>query len=197
MTITLNREDCIKDYLLFNSQGDLVRDADAAAIEYKEHGFPYELCVHGTSEYSSGRVYWEVALKQKNVPLKKSWLIGVAKASYTRSKEKSHFTPLNGFWFLCSDPDHGLYVNTEPEISLPVNTTPELVGVLLDFTKKELAFYNATDGVCLFSMRIDSLNNFPVVPLFNPGIGDNSPLKIINPEVKTLNEPDGNASTCK
>lgn len=163
-----------------------MRDANKAADKYKGCGFPYELCVHGRDKFHSRRAYWEVELKQANVPPKKSWLIGVAKASYTISDKKSDLTASNGFWFLCSDPENGLHVNTIPEISVQVNKTLECVGVLLDCDKGELTFFNITDGACLITMRA----NFPedIVPLFNPGMGDKAPLKIINPQVYTQNK---------
>ncbi|TSL54337.1 Butyrophilin subfamily 1 member A1 [Bagarius yarrelli] len=184
--IKLDMSKCKKDYLAFNPDADAVRDTDEAAEKYSPDGFPYELCVSGRNTFSSGRVYWEVELKKPNVPPKKSWLVGVAKASYTISDKKSDLTPFNGFWFLCSDPKNGLHVNTEPEFSPILNKTVECVGVLLDFERNELSFYSATDGVHLFTMII----KFPeeVVPLFNPGLGDKAPLQIINPKVKTSNE---------
>lgn len=192
VTITLDEDSSKKDDLKFNKQSNLVRDADEAANKYKGHGFPYNLCVRGKETFSSGRAYWEVGLKQARVPPKKSWLIGVAKASCTISDKNSDFTPSNGFWFLCSEPENGLYINTEPKISLQLDTALECVGVLLDFDNSKLSFYDATDKVHLLTMR----PNFggSVVPLFNPGIGDKSPLQIINPQVKTQNEPGGSAS---
>ncbi|KAK3507333.1 hypothetical protein QTP70_014464 [Hemibagrus guttatus] len=189
VAITLDKENCNED-LIFNNEGNVVRDK--AADEYKGPGFPYELCVRGRESFHSGRVYWEVGLIQANVPPKKSWLIGVAKASYIISDKEDHFTPENGFWFLCSDPKIGLHANTKPEISLLVDTTLECVGVLLNFDKSELSFYNATDGVHLLTMRINFEGE--VVPLFNPGVGDKAPLRIKNPQVKTQNEAGGNAS---
>ncbi|KAB5518360.1 hypothetical protein PHYPO_G00164870 [Pangasianodon hypophthalmus] len=42
VTITFDMETCNKEYLRFNSQGDVVRDN--AADKYKGLGFPYELC---------------------------------------------------------------------------------------------------------------------------------------------------------
>lgn len=191
VAITLNKEKCQKDCLQFSPDGTVVRDADDAADKYERHGFPYELCVQGSESFHSGRVYWEVVLKVPNVPPKKSWLIGVAKASFTISDKKSHFTPSNGFWFLCSDPENGLRVNTEPEISLWLNTS-ECIGVLLDLDKNELSFYNATDGVLLVKMRINFQGE--VVPLFNPGIGDKAPLRIKDLQVKTQNEAGGSTS---
>ncbi|KAK3523483.1 hypothetical protein QTP86_033982 [Hemibagrus guttatus] len=101
VAITLDKENCNED-LIFNNEGNVVRDK--AADEYKGPGFPYELCVRGRESFHSGRVYWEVGLIQANVPPKKSWLIGVAKASYIISDKEDHFTPENGFWFLCSAP---------------------------------------------------------------------------------------------
>ncbi|KAI5088008.1 butyrophilin subfamily 2 member A2-like isoform X1, partial [Silurus meridionalis] len=178
LNIILDKESCKKEFLSFNKQDDAVRDNDEAAKIYKGFGFPYELCVHGRNKFSSGRAYWEVGLKQTNVPCKKSWLIGVAKASYTISNNKEDFSPGKGFWFLCSDPENGLHVNTEPEIVLPKNITPESIGVLLDFSKSELSFYNVTDSAHIFTMKIKRNSQEELVPLFNPGIGDKAPLKI-------------------
>lgn len=179
----LDKDNCKKDNLIFNMEGDLVRDRDEAANKYKGHGFPYNLCVRGKETFSSGRAYWEVGLKKENVEPKKSWLIGVAKASSIIRDKMSDFTPSNGFWFLCSDPENGLHVNTEPEISLLVDTAPERVGVLLDYDNSKLSFYIGTDKVHLLTMKINFKD--AVVPLFNPGIGDKSPLQIIKPQVKT------------
>lgn len=194
VTITLDKENCNKDYLRFTPQGNAVRDAEEAANKYEGHGFPYELCVRGRDVFRSGRSYWEVGLKITNVPPKKSWLIGVAKDSNRTSDKKSDFTPSNGFWFLCSDPVKGLCVNTEPEISLPENTTPECIGVLLDFDNSKLSFYNVHPNDCahLFTMFIDFQGG--IVPLFNPGIGEIAPLKIIDLQDKIQNEPGGSAS---
>ncbi|KAI5607346.1 butyrophilin subfamily 2 member A2-like isoform X2, partial [Silurus asotus] len=178
VNIILDKESCKKEFLSFNKQNDAVRDNDEAANIYKGSGFPYELCVHGRNKFSSGRAYWEVGLKQTNVPCKKSWLIGVAKASYTISNNKEDFSPGKGFWFLCSDPENGLHVNTEPEIVLPENITPESIGVLLDFSKSELSFYNVTESAHIFTMKIKRNSQEELVPLFNPGIGDKAPLKI-------------------
>lgn len=176
----------MKDCLHFSLLGDVVRDTEKAATKYSGQGFPYELCVHGKDQYSTGRVYWEVGLKLDHVQAKRYWLIGVAKAPYAKPKKKSGYTPSNGFWFLCSDPEKGLFINTVPDIAIKVNTPLERVGVLLDFDKKKLAFYNAVDGVRLYTIRNNFKNN-AIVPLFNPGIGDNSPLKLINPQ----SVPDG------
>ncbi|XP_060773088.1 butyrophilin subfamily 1 member A1-like isoform X2 [Neoarius graeffei] len=187
VVIMLDKDNCKKDDLIFNMEGDLVRDRDEASNKYKGHGFPYNLCVHGKETFSSGRAYWEVGLKKENVEPKKSWLIGVAKTSSIIRDKMSDFdfTPSNGFWFLRSDPENGLHVNTEPELSLLVDTAPERVGVLLDYDNSKLSFYIGTDKVHLLTMKINFKD--AVVPLFNPGIGDKSPLQIIKPQVK--NEP--------
>lgn len=190
-TITLDQENCKKESLHFNLHGDAVRDKVVDANKYEER-FPYDLCVCGKEKFCSGRAYWEVGLKPEMVLPKKSWLIGVAKAQCTISEEKAHYTHSNGFYFLYSDSENCVCVNTVPEMSLLLNRPLERVGVLLDFDKKELAFYNATDGVCLTTMK----TNFHgyLVPLFNPGIGDDAPLKIINPQAQTQNEAGSRAS---
>ncbi|XP_062865231.1 butyrophilin subfamily 1 member A1-like [Trichomycterus rosablanca] len=169
--ITLDQNKVHENVVLHN---DMIRDEDPEKIT--STGFPYELCVSGKDPIKEGRAYWEVGLAAPNIPVKKSWLIGVAKASYELGNDPKHFTVLNGFWFLRSDPQNGLSVNTTPKTFLPVKA-PESVGVLLDYDKGELSFYNAKENVRLCTIKTDFPKN-GVVPLFNPGRGDKAPLKI-------------------
>lgn len=190
MTITLDQENCKKGDLHFTTQGDAVRDKVMDAEKY-EKCFPYDLCVCGKEKFCSGRAYWEVGLKPAKVPPKKSWLIGVAKAQCIISDEKGDYTHSKGFHFLYSDSENCVRVNTVPEMSFLLNTPLERVGVLLDFDRRELAFYNATDGVCLATMKTNFHGD--IVPLFNPGIGDEAPLKIMNPQAQTQNQAGSSA----
>ncbi|XP_039506268.1 butyrophilin subfamily 1 member A1-like isoform X2 [Pimephales promelas] len=157
-----------------------VRDAE----EYKHtgEGFPYELCAVGAQRYKSGRRYWEVELAREHTPTKNYWLIGVTKHGNVRVKDRSAVTPSNGYWFLCSDGPNGFYISSDPKcdpsVSLSLTPRPERLGVLLDYGKGQLSFYNVKERKHVLTMKI----RFPgaVSPLFNPGVGDQSPLIILD-----------------
>uniref|UniRef100_A0A3B4E8I6 B30.2/SPRY domain-containing protein n=1 Tax=Pygocentrus nattereri TaxID=42514 RepID=A0A3B4E8I6_PYGNA len=175
VNITLNSSNVYPDVFI-NSNRNVVRDRASAAENNKGPGFPYYLSVCGINSFTSGCAYWEVKLTAPSTKPKKSWLIGVTKASHYLNNDKNDLTPSKGFWFLCSDEETGIHINTEPEISLPVNPSLEVVGVFLDYEKGELSFYNAKKDVHLFTMKTKFQGE--IVPFFNPGIGDKAPLTI-------------------
>ncbi|XP_039506273.1 butyrophilin subfamily 2 member A2-like isoform X7 [Pimephales promelas] len=151
--------------------------------EYKHtgEGFPYELYAYGAQTFTSGRHYWEVELARANKPPKNYWLIGVAKHENFRVKDKS-FTPSNGFWFLCSDGPNGFYISSDPKcdplITLSLTPRPERLGVLLDYGEGQLSFYNVKERKHVLTMNTRFTG--AVAPLFNPGVGDQSSLMILD-----------------
>ncbi|KAI7790739.1 putative butyrophilin subfamily 2 member A2-like [Triplophysa rosa] len=163
---------------------DLKISADLKAvrdpISYQRRGdkFPYELCVYAAKKFSIGQHYWEVELGQKETTPKNCWLIGVAKVGNYWSADKSGLSPSNGFWFVCSDGPKGFYTNTEPPVTLSLAPRPQRVGVLLEYDAGQLSFYDVTEGKHL--LTISSTFSGTVVPLFNPGVGDTSPLRIVD-----------------
>ncbi|XDV19574.1 hypothetical protein PO909_025021 [Leuciscus waleckii] len=140
---------------------------DAPGYNHTGEGFPYELCASGAQRFTSGRHYWEVDLAREYYPPKNYWLIGVAK----------HGT-FNGYWFLCLDGPNGVFTNSDPPVTLPLTARPEQLGVLLDYDHGQLSFYNVKERKHLLTMS--SRFTGSVVPLFNPGVGDPSPLIILD-----------------
>ncbi|XP_052458861.1 butyrophilin subfamily 1 member A1-like isoform X4 [Carassius gibelio] len=173
--ITIDRE---------HSHPGLIVSRDCKMVMYRPEykptgeGFPYELCAFGAQRFTSGRHYWEVELAQINRPTKNFWIIGVLKHGNFRSKDRSALTPSAGFWFLCSDGPHGFYTNTDPPVKLSLTPRPERLGVLLDYDHGQLSFYNVTERKHL--LTISSRFSGSVVPLFNPGVGDKSPITILD-----------------
>ncbi|XP_073715727.1 butyrophilin subfamily 1 member A1 isoform X2 [Misgurnus anguillicaudatus] len=158
-----------------------VRDSDS--YQPKESGvFPYELCVCGDQAFNDGQHYWEVELQLNNVNPKDYWLIGLMKQGNYDLPDKSALTPSNGFWFLCSDGPNGFHTSTETSITLSFSPKPQRLGVLLDYDKGQLSFYDITEYKHLLTMNTKFSGS--VVPLFNPGVGDISSLKILD-----LSEP--------
>ncbi|XP_050970493.1 butyrophilin-like protein 8 [Labeo rohita] len=148
--------------------------------EYKHtgEGFPYELCAFGAQRFTSGRHYWEVELAQKNTPPKNYWLIGVVKEGTFTSRDRSALTPSSGYWFLCSDGPNGFHTNTDQSVTFSLTPRPERLGVLLDYDEGQLSFYNIKESKHL--LTISTTFSGSVVPLFNPGVGDESMLRILD-----------------
>ncbi|XP_037334751.2 butyrophilin subfamily 1 member A1-like [Pungitius pungitius] len=166
----------IKDSLVRDGEGPFP-DGDAVTCL---------TAVTGTPGFSSGKHYWEVSLRQNDaVPLKKSWWVGVTSRADTPLK--SDFPPTtSGYWFLSSSPD-GLRFNTEPRALLPFSSTLRTIGVSLDHDRGELSFYNVEDG-CLISSLTTTFKG-DIFPLFNPGKGDQSAMKVLQRE-EPREEPD-------
>ncbi|XP_067303803.1 butyrophilin-like protein 8 [Pseudorasbora parva] len=151
---------------------------DSPEYNHTRKGFPYELYASGAQTFTSGRHYWEVSLVQEKTPPKDFWMIGVAKHTNFHLKDRSAFTPSNGFWFLCSDGPKGFHTNTDPPVKLSLTPRPERLGVLLDYDDGQLSFYNVKERKHLLTMS--SRFTGSVAPLFNPGVGDQSQIKIID-----------------
>ncbi|XP_056316823.1 butyrophilin subfamily 2 member A2-like [Danio aesculapii] len=173
--ISIDRESLSPD-LKISSDCKTVRDSPD--YHSTAEGFPYQLCAFGAQQFTSGRHYWEVQLAAPPKPPKISWLIGVVKHGSFRSKDRSALTPSRGFWFLCSDGDNGFYTNTDPPITLSISPRPERLGVLLDYDAGLLSFYSVKESKHLLTMRTRFSGS--IVPLFNPGVSDESPLKIVD-----------------
>ncbi|XDV19572.1 hypothetical protein PO909_025019, partial [Leuciscus waleckii] len=162
---------------------DLYISKDRKKVRHKKEynhtgeGFPYKLYAFGAQKFASGRRYWEVALAREDTPPKNYWLIGVVKDGNFCSKDKS-LTQSNGYWFLCSDGPNGFYISSDPPVTLSLTPRPEQLGVLLDYGAGQLSFYNVKERKHLLTMS--SRFTGPVAPLFNPGVGDQSSLKILD-----------------
>ncbi|XP_058637489.1 butyrophilin subfamily 2 member A1-like isoform X1 [Onychostoma macrolepis] len=173
--ISIDRERSHPD-LTVSKDCKIVRDGPE--YNHTGEGFPYELCAFGAQRFTSGRHYWEVDLARDNTPPKHYWLIGVVKEGSSASKHRSAVTASAGFWFLCSDGPNGFHSNTDQSIILSLNPRPERLGVLLDYDDGQLSFYNVTERK--HHLTISSRFSGSVVPLFNPGVGDESPLTILD-----------------
>ncbi|XP_067256979.1 butyrophilin subfamily 1 member A1-like [Chanodichthys erythropterus] len=151
---------------------------DSSDYNHTGEGFPYQLCAFGDQRFTSGRHYWEVSLAQENTDPKNYWLIGVVKHGNFTVKDRSALTPSNGFWFLCSDGPNGFYTSSDPPVKLSLTPRPERLGVLFDYDDGQLSFYNVKEKKHLLTMSTRFTGS--VVPLFNPGVGDQSTLKILD-----------------
>ncbi|KTF81725.1 hypothetical protein cypCar_00031286 [Cyprinus carpio] len=173
--ITIDREHSHPD-LMVTKDCKILRESN----DYHHTGeeFPFELCAFGAQRFSSGRHYWEVDLVHSPNPPKDFWIIGVVKHGNFTTRDRPSLTPSRGYWFLRSDGPRGFYTNTDPPVKLSLTPRPERLGVLLDYDHGQLSFYNVTENKHL--LTISSRFSGSVVPLFNPGAGDKSPITILD-----------------
>ncbi|TRY98154.1 hypothetical protein DNTS_033087 [Danionella cerebrum] len=119
--------------------------------------------VLATAQYSSGKHYWEVDVRDKGV-----WYLGVT-TEYSNRKGFVNLSPSAGYWSLCLQ--DRLYANEE-DSRVPVAdfwNSPR-VGVFLDFDRGHVTFFDAVT-----MKRIYNFNTYfdePVSPFFSPGKND-------------------------
>ncbi|XP_075896552.1 butyrophilin subfamily 2 member A1-like isoform X2 [Nelusetta ayraudi] len=131
----------------------------------------------GATGFTSGQHYWEVSMKDPGAEVKKSWWLGVTRKTTIPQWDNLDPSVSNGFWFLSSSSKHFQF-NTEPHELLPKPTRPETIGVYLDCGTGELSFYNVEEKSLIGSLTVD--NGGELYPLFNPGLGDQSSMRLIH-----------------
>ena len=110
--------------------------------------------VLGKQSFSSGRIYYEVQVKEKT-----DWDLGVVKESINR---KSSFSS----WALHLRFENNYRVG-DSEISISLKTKPEKVGVFVDYEEGLVSFYDVDTASLIYSFT-DCNFNERLYPLFNP-----------------------------
>ncbi|KAF7646386.1 hypothetical protein LDENG_00188420 [Lucifuga dentata] len=131
--------------------------------------------IKGTPGFSSGKHYWEVALFKEEIGLKESWWVGVTNANVSFQEQDVLSTESDGYWFLSSDREEGLKLNTA--VSLPGHSRPQVLGVFVNYDSGELSFYNVGDNKLIASLAVKFTGE--IFPFFNPGKGDKGPMMIL------------------
>lgn len=119
----------------------------------------YVFCSQG---FQSGQHYWEV-----NVGQKTNWVLGVA-SCHVKRKAVENLAPQNGYWALRKAPGNQFYALSSPPVHLAPNQSPMKIGVLLDYEKSKVGFYNAENMVKLCSVAGDF--QAMLHPFFCPGL---------------------------
>ncbi|XP_070253652.1 butyrophilin subfamily 3 member A3-like isoform X2 [Myotis yumanensis] len=100
--------------------------------------------VLGHESFTSGRHFWEVEVGDRKV-----WQIGVCRVDMDVTFVK--VAPQNGFWTIARLKVHDFQAQTDPWSKLTIVKPPKRVGVFLDYESGEVLFYDAIDGLHIFT----------------------------------------------
>ncbi|XP_014388867.1 PREDICTED: butyrophilin subfamily 3 member A3 [Myotis brandtii] len=106
--------------------------------------FQDRFCVLGRECFTSGRHFWEVEVGDRKV-----WQIGVCRVDMEVKLVK--IAPQNGFWTIARLEVHDFQAQTDPWSKLTIVKPPKRVGVFLDYESGEVLFYDAIDGLHIFT----------------------------------------------
>nr|XP_023695268.1 butyrophilin subfamily 1 member A1-like isoform X3 [Paramormyrops kingsleyae] len=120
------------------------------------------------------RSYWCVDVEGKEY-----WVLGVAADTSSR-KGQLELSPSNGFWVIRVSNGRSVKVMTEEvevRTDIPI---PTKVGIYLDYEEKEVSFYNAVDGLCIYTFKIGQGSDRTARPLFSPWSNDSDKISVLS-----------------
>lgn len=138
--------------------------------------FTSALAALGKQGFSSGRHYWEVCVTEL-----RCYHIGMASESAPR-KRISTFTPSKGFWTMALNKEGQYRALDKRPVVLPVSRNPQTLGILLDYSRGQISFYDAGTRSHLYSFVGETFTN-RIYPFINYCLDDNSaPIMTVTPE---------------
>ncbi|TDH06088.1 hypothetical protein EPR50_G00130100 [Perca flavescens] len=155
--------------------------AEAQNVPDNPGRFDVVLAVLGTTGYSTGRHYWEVSVAGKLC-----YHLGMASESAPR-KGTMKFSPANGYWTLVMNKQGQLRAIDRKPFNIPIQTQPLTLGILLDYKKGQISFYDAgvrshmysfvgqrfTDKIYPFvNFCVEDLEGLTPIELLSPGLVD-------------------------
>ncbi|XP_049325248.1 nucleoprotein TPR-like isoform X8 [Astyanax mexicanus] len=124
--------------LLLTSKGKAVKASEFARfVPDNPERFNAALAALGKKGYDSGKPYWEV-----DVDIRACFVVGVAKKSANR-KGSLAYGPKNGYWVIVRRKDGQYHALNDKSTPLKLPVKPTVIGVLLDFNKGNVVFFNA------------------------------------------------------
>ncbi|XP_071347705.1 putative leucine-rich repeat-containing protein DDB_G0290503 [Trachinotus anak] len=99
--------------------------------------FDVVLAVLGKTGFSTGRNYWEVSVAGKQC-----YHLGMASESAPR-KGSVTFNPRKGFWTIVRNKQGEYRAVDRTPVAIKVTTQPITLGILLDYKKGQISFYDA------------------------------------------------------
>ncbi|XP_048867499.1 putative leucine-rich repeat-containing protein DDB_G0290503 [Brienomyrus brachyistius] len=138
--------------------------------------FDVIMAVLGKQGFASGRHYWEIHVGQRSC-----YGVGVALGSAQRQGSVS-LNPNNGYWGIIKNRRDQVFAMATPRVPLNLRTLPHSVGVLLDYKKGQLSFYNSDTRSHIYTFTGNAFNGklFPFILSCEDGAEDDGPI-ILSP----------------
>ena len=164
--------------LLLSNDGKQVNHGDVEKnLSNNPKRFSTSLWVLGKKSVSSGRIYYEVQVREKT-----KWELGVVRESINR-KENIKLSPQNGNWTLWLRNGNEYRALADPSVRLSLASRPQKVGVFVDYEEGLVSFYDVDTAALIFSFTGCCFTE-KLFPYFCPGLnecGENSAPLIISP----------------
>ncbi|XP_027877315.1 CAP-Gly domain-containing linker protein 1 [Xiphophorus couchianus] len=155
--------------VFFSDNTEVSTTDDALQSQDNPSRFDVVLGVLGSTGFSRGRHYWEVSVAEK-----RCYHIGMVSESAKRRGSLS-FRPANGFWTIILNKQGELKAIDRTSVTLQVERLPITLGILLDYKKGQVSFYDAGARSHLYSFsgqeftdRIYPFLNYCVEDVENP-----------------------------
>lgn len=139
--------------------------------------FDVVLAALGSTGYSTGRQYWEVSVAGKLC-----YHLGMASESSQRKGAMS-FSPTNGFWTIVLTKQGQYRAIDRRSINIPILTQPLTLGILLDYKKGEISFYDSGARSHMYSFRGQRFTDkiYPFINFCVEDDGGQTPIVLLSP----------------
>nr|XP_019956964.1 PREDICTED: putative leucine-rich repeat-containing protein DDB_G0290503 [Paralichthys olivaceus] len=139
--------------------------------------FDVVLATLGKTGFSSKRNYWEVSVTENSC-----YHLGMASESAPR-RGSVKFSPSNGFWTIVRNKQGQYRAIDKRPVILPVQSQPLTLGILLDYNKGQISFYDANARSHIYSFQRQRFTD-KVHPFINFCVEDTerrAPIVLITP----------------
>ncbi|KAK2821959.1 hypothetical protein Q5P01_022024 [Channa striata] len=139
--------------------------------------FDVDLAVLATTGFSSGKPYWEVSVAGKLC-----YHLGMTSESAQR-KGSISYNPTNGYWTLILNRQGQFKAVDSRTVNIQVQVQPLTLGVLLDYKKGQISFYDAGSRSHIYSFVGQRFKD-KLYPFFNFCVEDAenaTPIVLITP----------------
>ncbi|XP_035856032.1 E3 ubiquitin-protein ligase TRIM21-like isoform X1 [Sander lucioperca] len=182
--------DTAHSQLILSDDGKQVNDGDVRKnLPDNPERFSYRTCVLGKQSFSSGRLYFEVQVKEKT-----KWTLGVARESINRKGDLT-LSHEDGYWTIWLRNGNEYKASAVPSVlflfstldelgvRLSLKSRPQKVGVFVDYEEGLVSFYDVDAAALIYSFTGCSFTEklFPFFHTGNNEGGKNSAPLIISP----------------
>lgn len=135
------------------------------------------LAVLGKTGFSSGRHYWEVSVAEKPC-----YHVGMASKS-ARRRGYAIVNPSTGFWTIIRNKQGHYQALDGSRVNLAIRTQPVTVGILLDYEKGQISFYDAGARVHIYSYTGQTFRDkiHPFINFCVDVAGNDIPIVLVTP----------------